>query len=355
MAGIKGDFTGFTFKDIHSSDIGLTRVSGGDRFSLSLLPSLKDRTGEAVGANRTYYFGTNEISKEFNIEVAFDALSETNFRALVNMFSDYSLGSLIFDELPYKYYLAKLKEGLTLNYVCFLNSDGARVYKGESTLTFIAYDPMAYSRYKFLDEYIADNIPEWDDDDGNKDEWSSSLALLDTQGDVDKVYYNLDVIDVYNPGDKEAKPKIYVTGEYNETTFKYDYNCKLSLVEDTSKQLIIYGESSYPIICVDMSRHLTLGCNISSITYNTDSDGIYYKDGSNYLLRVTGSESAPFYNINLTSLSFVVDSDLFYAGNYFGINIAGDTDDIYTLSFGNGVGATKVGKIVGIEYLYTFY
>ena len=358
MAGIKGDFTGFTFKGTHSSTLGLTRVSGGDRYSLSLLPSLKDRIGEASGVNRTYYFGTTEGQREFEFSVAFDSLTEVNFRTLVSVFRDYTPGQLILDELPYKYYLAKLKDGFKLDYVCFLEGS-ARVYKGEGTLSFIAYDPMAYSRYKYLDQYNKTNIPEWADDDGNEAEWTSAIHLLTTQSTNDKVFYNLSTVNVYNPGDKEANAKIYIAGEYNGPTALYDYNCKLSIVEDSTKQLTIYGSTSMPFLCVNMGSHLILSCSAASIIYETNADGIYYKSGSNYILRSTGAEVAPFYNVRLSSLTSFIATDFFYAGNYFSLPVSDPpvegSYDIFTLSLGNGINSTKKGKIIGIEYSYIFY
>jgi hypothetical protein len=40
MGGIAGEFTGFKFGDRHSSDLGITRVSNGSRYSENLLPNL---------------------------------------------------------------------------------------------------------------------------------------------------------------------------------------------------------------------------------------------------------------------------------------------------------------------------
>ena len=41
-----GDFTGFSFGGVHSSDLGITRVSGGDRYEEKLHPEVSDRTAE---------------------------------------------------------------------------------------------------------------------------------------------------------------------------------------------------------------------------------------------------------------------------------------------------------------------
>lgn len=142
---------------------------------------------------------------------------------------------MIFDESPYKYYNAKVNGDLKFDFVCFDDANGNRVYKGESSISLIAYDPIARGRFKFLDQYNKTSIQIWDDDNGNISQWSSTIQLLDSQGDVDKLFYNLNTIDVYNPGDKETPFKVYILGVYNQSTLLYDYNFKLSIVNSTNK------------------------------------------------------------------------------------------------------------------------
>jgi len=40
MSVIKGDFLGFTFNGVHSSELGLTRVSDGSRYNENLYPTI---------------------------------------------------------------------------------------------------------------------------------------------------------------------------------------------------------------------------------------------------------------------------------------------------------------------------
>ena len=77
-----GDFTGFEFGGVHSSDLGITRVSGGDRYDEQLHPEIKDRTVEVPGLNGEYYFGSDFGTRTFDIEIAFDLLTEELFRKL---------------------------------------------------------------------------------------------------------------------------------------------------------------------------------------------------------------------------------------------------------------------------------
>lgn len=118
-----GDFTGFTFGDWHSSDPQtgniVVRVSGGDRYEEQLHPEIKDITAEVPGMDGVYYFGSNYGQKTIDIEIAFDSLTETQFRELRKAFGTKRVQELIFDERPYKKYMAKIESPVELSYVCF--------------------------------------------------------------------------------------------------------------------------------------------------------------------------------------------------------------------------------------------
>ena len=114
-----GDFTGFTFGGKTSSELGIVRVSGGDRYNEELQPEIKDISAEVPGADGEYYFGSNYGPRKIDIEVAFDHLTEAQFKELRKVFGTRELQELIFDERPYKKYLAKLESPIELSYVCF--------------------------------------------------------------------------------------------------------------------------------------------------------------------------------------------------------------------------------------------
>ena len=118
-----GDFTGFTFGDWHSSspEVGdiVFRVSGGDRYEEQLQPEVKDRTAEVPGRDGEYYFGSDYGPRTIDIEIAFDHLKEEQFRRLRQVFGTKRIKELIFDERPYKKYMAKIESPVELSYVCF--------------------------------------------------------------------------------------------------------------------------------------------------------------------------------------------------------------------------------------------
>ena len=114
-----GDFTGFSFGGVHSSDLGITRVSGGDRYEEKLHPEVSDRTAEVPGLDGVYYFGSEHRERAFDITLGFDSLTEEQFRRLRTIFSTKEVKELIFDERPYKKYMAKIESPVELSFVCF--------------------------------------------------------------------------------------------------------------------------------------------------------------------------------------------------------------------------------------------
>ena len=141
---LKGDFIGFSFNGHRSESLGIVRVSDGSRYNEDLVPTAQDKTVQVPGGDGFYYFGSDYTQRQFSINIAFDELTEKQFRELQQVFGTKELGKLVFDERPYKYYMVKSGKP-QLNYICF-GEDGERIYKGEGTLTFTAYYPFAKSR-----------------------------------------------------------------------------------------------------------------------------------------------------------------------------------------------------------------
>ena len=244
---LKGDYIGFTFNGIHSSELGIIRTSEGSRFNDNLLPTFKDRTTEIPGGDGSYFFGSNYTQRQFSISIAYDSLTDMQLRRLRQVFGDKGIHDLIFDENPYKVYKVKSTGTPQLKYLAFDADTNNRsysisnkwelygqpdpvqrdrIYKGEGTLTFIAYDPYAYSRYRYLDEYNLDNVPEWGSMNtswaghmnSNYYEWVETTGMVrsDYQEKIEDTTYTIDTFRVkeanedsdydggalvYNPGD----------------------------------------------------------------------------------------------------------------------------------------------------------
>ena len=205
---LKGDFIGFSFNGYRSEELGIVRVSDGSRYDEDLLPTSQDKTVQVPGGDGFYYFGSDYTQRQFSINIAFDELTEAQFRKLQQVFGTKELGKLIFDERPYKYYMVK-SGNPQLKYICFGKEGVPRIYKGEGTLTFTAYYPFAKSVFKFLEKtqkegkevYVLQGTY------SNIEEWAEASGMK-AQGTLDKVPKNptggVYSISVYNAGDLEA-------------------------------------------------------------------------------------------------------------------------------------------------------
>ena len=203
------DFCGFQFNGVHSSDLNIVRVSNGSRYNEDLVPAFQDKTAQIEGGDGTLFWESFYSSKPFNIQIAYDSITEEGLRKLRQVFNGKDLGELIFDETPYKAYSVKVQSPPQLQYLCFdrLNDEDKieRVYKGEGTISFIAYYPYAKSVHKFLEDYGETYT--------NKDEWKVSSKMKDnTQG----IYDNIGVagstnILLYNAGDIETDWQAFYT------------------------------------------------------------------------------------------------------------------------------------------------
>lgn len=264
------DFIGFTFDGVHSSELNILRVSDGDRYNEVLLPDIEDKTVEGSGRDGVYYYGSFYQSREIEIQIAFDQVTEEQYRNIRRLFGQKKICKLIFDERPYKVYYVKLAEPISLETVCFDEedyywdttghrskekeggtvADGAivgeaivgesphyqegiyipgsidhkvylgtkkRIYKGEGSINFIAYDPFARQLYKTLEPYYTNGYD-------NVSEWAASSGILTTeeyvngaydiyQKNVDNIRYSEKYngqINVYNPGDIDTPYYLFI-------------------------------------------------------------------------------------------------------------------------------------------------
>lgn len=159
MSDWRGDYMGFTYAGVHSSDLGIVRVSDGSRFNEDLLPQLQDKTTQVPGGDGMYYFGSYFGQRQFNVSFAFDDLKEEQIAQIKRIFGDKKIHDLIFDERPYKVYSAKVTGTATLKHLAFSEGETNRLYKGEGSIQFTCFYPFARCRFKNLDDYST--IPEY--------------------------------------------------------------------------------------------------------------------------------------------------------------------------------------------------
>lgn len=291
-----GDFLGFEFGGVHSSELGITRVSGGDRYEEQLHPEIKDRTAEVPGVNGEYYFGSDYGTRTFDLEIAFDSLTEYQFKRLRKIFGTKDIKKLVFDERPYKYYMVKLESPIQLSYVCFEEPNYTwekiqtayntylpgikseyyehkvyddtikRVYKGEGKISLIAHFPFAKSNFKVLPTEGHDYYE-------GSEEWAYSSGILNSDQYASVDNYSNNSITVYNPGDIETGFRLYLPAAALSSTTTLTYKVDgvhttaalalktmslktgdVGVMIDTNSQLII-GVSSAPTLNVETGTY----------------------------------------------------------------------------------------------------
>lgn len=155
-------FADFTYGDHKASDYHLVRVSDGSRYNDNLLPNLTDKTAEIPGGDGMYYFNTYYKQRTIQVNVAFDAVTETDLRAIRLWLSGKQIRDLVFAERPNVHYRAKVTGTPSFKYIAFdektphlsNNTAGAGtaptdtsslIYKGEGSITFTCYEPFGLS------------------------------------------------------------------------------------------------------------------------------------------------------------------------------------------------------------------
>lgn len=297
---MRGDFIGFTYNGVHSSDLGIMRVSDGSRFSENLLPTMQDKTAQVPGGDGTYYFGSFYTQKQIDISYAFDSLTEEQLANLKRVFGDKQIHDLVFDEAPYKKYRAKVTGTASIKYVPF--GETATIYKGEGTIQFTAYEPYARSVHKYLDEY----------EDTNKDAWKEASGMLTTQGIYDDLDRDTNTINLYNPGIKESD--FILTLGFSGTDFIPEGTISLNgNTFLTISQINRQGEDDH--IKIDTKLGLIYGCK---------RDGI---------------KTGKIYNQNIN------------AGDFFKIPCNSSQDGGLSMTVDNNIAE----RFVGIDYDYYYY
>ena len=145
------DYIAFSYKGKHSyEDFGIYRVSDGtDGYNNELVTTLTDKTAEVPGMDGQYYFGTQCKNKVFNINFAFDSLTEEKLQQMKKWLNGKEVGNLWFSEAPHKVYSAKVASNASIKTIVFLEK-GQRVYKGTGNIQFTCFYPYARTPDKIV-------------------------------------------------------------------------------------------------------------------------------------------------------------------------------------------------------------
>ena len=240
------DLTGFKFGDYHSSQFGLIRVSNGSRYNEYLLPTLKNTTTDVPGMEGTLYFGTQKTTRSFQVDMAFDSLTEEDIRDIREWLT--GAHSLIFDERPYIQYMCILNSAPQLKYLTF-EENGERIYKGELSVNFVSYLPYGYSidEKKFIDDFLDENFEEWSN--------ASHLAYKNFyEGETLHTYdkFEGNNVYVYNGGDVETDYVLTcyyssggATAKISINDVSYEFSLRAKSENDTYLELSINSKLQY--------------------------------------------------------------------------------------------------------------
>lgn len=232
----KDDYVGFTYAGIHSSQFGLKSVTSGDRYQRYLSPEFTDITAQKNGGDGINYFGVNRGKKVFNFNIAFDTLTESEYREML-VWLNLSGGDLVFDETPYIKYSVKIGTPPTINFLVFLDENNKRVYKGEGAISFTCYEGFGRNVSKWYEDYSQTGFIEKSEKQDifiseSVTEWVESSKLLPSIEYQDRLYDTLlsdNTIYMYNPGDYAVPFKLTIPASSNFITLSLEtYNNEIT-------------------------------------------------------------------------------------------------------------------------------
>ena len=333
---MKGDFTGFSFDGVHSSQLNIVHVSSSDRYDEELFPEIKDKTIEIPNNHGEYYYGSTYGTRSFEINIAFDSVTETQFRKIRQLFSTSKVCELIFDERPYKVYYAKAESPVELSYVCFdepkkhidesgtvrgvrwieethtekvideetgqptdetiditervreriypyIRDEGTqRIYKGEGTIHLICHFPFARQLYKIKELYnLTKPINNYNylsnaiTKYDNVEEWIDSSGILDAS-----TYNSLGIDQVKNAEDTyRYEIPVYNPGDLNVGFCLYlPFNNEGKICANDGKNVIIInGDDNILYLNKEINRQNPIETGILINTTNHLIEGVVYR------------------------------------------------------------------------------
>lgn len=347
----KDDYTGFIYNGIHSSQFGLFSVTNGGRYSRGLSPTFQDLVKSVPGQDGTHYFGTQMTQRVITLQVAFDSVTEIEFHQL-KRWLNCGIKPLILDETPYIQYYAKIQTAPAIQFVPFEEDVDERIYKGESTITFICYDPYGYSVSKWLSSYgvygesgsqpislYSENVREWALASRLQLRQSSSQYTIDKyqENEENGEFAHGGTITLYNAGDLPTDYilNFVVTPEEND-------NQNISITITHNNQ--ITGNNEINIAKVK-ALFKSLG---SDIIFNSISLSL---DTKKRLLFASCSYSYTEDEILVTKETEKIVANNALRGDFPKIPLSSDMSDMSYMILKSNLPLSKVS----IDYLYKYY
>ena len=195
------------------------------------------------------------------------------------LWNDGELHELIFDETPYKVYMAKITGNSAFKEIPFVR-EGIRYYSGEGSFNFTCMSPYAHSRYNYLENAEIDE--------------SYAIIHYDTLGVVDNV---------------DGSAQLFIS---EDDLSEWYYN--VDSVPNAPESIIINNVSSY----IDLIYQNTELSNVhewqDSGVIPSSKQGIGYLNNGKYIINNTGDLPMPikiWYDITTaTSISIKINDEL---------------------------------------------
>ena len=223
---IYDDFTGFTFNGYHCSQFGLVRVSDGDRYEDTLVLDHSNEAADVPGGIGQYYWGEQIKERKFNINVAYDSVTEIEKREIKRwLHPDNKLHELIFDEKPYIKYWVKCTKEVIAKELCF-NEKEKRIYKGEIDIEFTAFMPYGVNRWEHIPNKYVEGLDK-NEEYGNINEWFENSGILTTEeyNNIGIPAFPLPINQFLNPNSDTAVTYLYNPGDI-DTDFILEFEKK---------------------------------------------------------------------------------------------------------------------------------
>ena len=191
-------YEGFWIDDVHSSTLGLYRVSSNNRYSDPVFANLKNESGDNPG-NGAQYFGSFFTSKSLKLDLAFDNVNVTTITFLRQLGNGMAIHTIRFDEFPNVVWQCVLRNPPTFKFVPFDRPQREKsedkqwtieesiLYKGECTLNFEVYK--CFGEDNFTYKYVSEK-----DESGSGEEGLRQFPCRVYRAAADETHFEL-VID----------------------------------------------------------------------------------------------------------------------------------------------------------------
>lgn len=224
--------TGFTYNGVHCSEFGLEYIP--DR-SAQWFPDpeydVYDKDVEWMHGG--YYYGSRATVRKFQLKCFFEEIDTATRQAIKNWVRRDSTGVLIFDEIPFIYWLVRPGKIPVGNWYL----DNNETHSGTVDLTFNAYSPFGRLLRKA-------------NTSGRTDDHSEDYCNLISADDMPAEPITSDTsFDIYNPGTEPCGLYLELSGSvshpfrfFNESN---GTKCEFNSLPSNNLRILVNGDSGY--------------------------------------------------------------------------------------------------------------